>query len=194
MSTQQNVDQIQNWLDFSLGYISAACACADSYLNQKQVASGIESYNRFAFIPAFWNFKHALEVGVKFLLPFSKRPWGHDLAKNLQVYKKERKMSDEECNDLTAMCDKYGNLRPLRKLKDVKGKNFQSFSDYKNQFFHYPEGNETHKTIYTSNRHFVYYSLNISNPDDNKTIMCDLMEELKKDALTFAKILAKHAN
>ena len=66
-NNSNNANILVNWRDFCLGYISATCACADAYLNHSQKVPGFESYGEFAFIPAFWNFKHALELGVKFL-------------------------------------------------------------------------------------------------------------------------------
>lgn len=187
-------NQSVNWRDFTLGYIGAACACADTYLNHDPNYSGFP-YGAATFIPAFWNFKHALELGIKFLFPSTKdKCWGHDLTDNLERYEEERNLSDEKCKELRAMCEKYGKLEPLQKLKNVKGRNFIPPDDFENQFFHYPEGNKSHEMIYDTNDYFAYYSLIISQPDDNKKTMRELMEELKEDAYSFAQILGKHMN
>lgn len=183
-----NVNQISNWRDFALGYIGAAYVCADAYLCNPDYPGF--PYGAVAFIPAFWNFKHALELGIKSLFPSTKdKIWGHDLINKFEKYKEEKNLNDEECRELKAMCEKYGKLEPLKKLKDMKGKNFILPDDVENQIFHYPEGDKSHKIIYDADNNFAYY-LFLTN--DNKQIMHKLMKELKEDAYSFAQILGEH--
>ncbi len=193
---RQNIHRWGNWLDFTLGYIGATFACADAYLSYKSDTREIPLvWYRVAFIPAFWNFKHAIELGIKLLFPsLSDKPWGHNLIENLEKYKSARNLSDEECKELKVICEKYANLEPLKKLKDARGNDFVSPMDFKNQFFHYPDGDESHSRIYNVNNNFVYYSLGTHQPDNNEEVMRELMEELKQDALFFAKILSKYEN
>ncbi|KKS96382.1 hypothetical protein A3B05_01570 [Candidatus Giovannonibacteria bacterium RIFCSPLOWO2_01_FULL_43_160] len=185
----RSINQISNWRDFALGYIGATCVCADAYLKRDPKDPGFP-YEAVAFIPAFWNFKHALELGIKSLFPFTKNKlWEHDLINNLEKYKEEKGLNDKECRELKIMCEKYGKLEPLQKLDDVKSKNFIPPVDFENQFFHYPEGNKSHNIIYDANNNFAYYLFRTGN---NEKIMHKLMEELKEDAYSFAQILGKH--
>ena len=184
-----NINQISNWRDFTLSYIGAAYVCADAYLKRDPDYLGFP-YETIVFIPAFWNFKHALELGIKSLFPSTKnKPWGHGLINKLEEYRKEKNLTDEECRELKVMCEKYGKLEPLQKLSDVGGQNFSPPIDFENQFFHYPEGGKSHKRIYDVDNKFAYFSFLTT---DNKKIMHKLMEELKDDAYSFAQILGKH--
>jgi len=95
----RSINQISNWRDFALGYIGATCVCADAYLKRDPKDPGFP-YEAVAFIPAFWNFKHALELGIKSLFPFTKNKlWEHDLINNLEKYKEEKGLNDKECRE-----------------------------------------------------------------------------------------------
>lgn len=189
-----SANEIANWLDFTLGYISASCSCADSYINHDQKAEGFESYKKLLFIPAFWNFKHALELGIKFLFLVHQRKmkWGHSLINNLQEYKKELGLNDEECKDIQTMCDKYCCLHSLEKLGGVND-NFSESKDFQNQFFHYPSGiDKAHEAFFEKNKDFTYNSFISLSEQDNETRMLEIMKELKKDTELFTRILENH--
>ena len=187
-------NEIANWLDFTLGYISASCSCADTYINHSLDTEGLKSYENFVFIPAFWNFKHALELGIKFLFLAHKKEVRriHDLKDNLQKFKKELDLSDKECEDIQTLFNKYCCLHSLKKLGGVND-NFSELEDFENQFFHYPNGNKMHKTFFLKNKNFTYNSFISLSEQDNETRMLEIMKELKKDTELFARILGKHS-
>ena len=195
MNKNFNVNSLMNWRNFTLGYIRAAYACANAYLNHNSATANFDSYGKFAFIPAFWNFKHALELGIKFLFIARRRNkvWGHDLISNLKKFKSETGLSDKECEQLETMCKKYCNLRPLRKLTVRGSKPFPAIEDFENQFFHYPEGKDkAHKAVFAKNQNFPYHSLSVSLGYNNEFKMRKIMRELKKDTKLFSRILANH--
>lgn len=191
----RNLNSSINWRNFTLGYIRASYACANAYLNHNPDVGGFGSYGKFSFIPAFWNFKHALELGIKFLFAAHRRNtvWGHNLISNLKKFKNELDLSDKECRELEVMCKKYCDLHPLRELTARGGKPFPYIKDFENQFFHYPEGKDSaHKAVFIKNRNFPYHSFVTSLGYNNESKMRKIMKELKKDTRLFSRILANH--
>lgn len=185
----ENIDHTGDWIHFVNSYIVAAQSCADAFLAyDPRDKSDISGYT---FIPAFWNFKHAIELGIKFLFP-SQKPFGHNLIVNLEKYKTAKNLSDKECKELKKICVKYVNLKLLQELKNVRGNNFVMPQDYENQFFHYPEKNKIHRLVYGKNKFFTYNLLTIQQPENNLKAMGKIMEELKKDTEIFLSVFAKH--
>lgn len=189
----ENREQWINWRDFCLGYISAANACAYAYCKNDPKEDS-ETYDELAFIPAFWNFKHALELGIKFLLVINNHDVleVHNVIANLKKYKREVGLSDDECKDLQKICDKYCNLHLLGKLMNWKTRSyFPTIKDFKNQLFHYPEGKDNaHKVIFEEDKKFEYHLLSTFN--NNESVMRGIMKELKKDTQIFSTILQSH--
>lgn len=209
LSTRLAYARRQNWRDFFLGYLEAAKTCAQSYLNyEKKINKSGTDYGKFAFIPAFWNFKHAIELALKYIAIMKERipqkindikiTKTHDIRFLANGLIKQKKITREQAGRLIEISEKYINLKPLTKLLESKqdplfNAPYPALHDPENIFFKYPEGAETHIGF----EYYLYIDLFFVKgvyPKSQKEKMQSIMIELKKDTKSFSNLCGKIFN
>lgn len=190
--------RLMNWKHFFLGYLNAARKCAESYLNYES-GNKLNKFGEFAFIPAFWNFKHAIELVLKFIEINKERrsPYAiinvkilerHNL--NSLISRLNGKLDKEQVKQLSNICNKYITLKPLEVFID---KNKQKFCDPENKFFKYPEDGKSDKNkAHVGFEHCLYDDLFLRFGRSEK--MKNVMTELKKDSGILSRLCGKIFN
>lgn len=194
-----------NWSFFFCGYLDAARKCAQSYLQEnKNDSLGIASdYSEFAFVPAFWNFKHAIELALKFIaIGKEKTPQKikdievaktHNISRLVGKLVGDKKLSSSQASELTEICEKYINLKPLAKLLETNKSPLQKMGypvlhDSRNMFFKYPEGDKAHNGF----EHYLYIDLfgRGINTKTAEAAMHGIMRELQDDSRRLSRLCA----
>lgn len=158
LKTKKRLELKYEWYYFSLSYLYAAQTLINRAIEENTVESKMQ------IIPAIYNFKHAIELSIKFLYRFIENDFGknHDIAtlheavlEKLQRYsglrikeyvknknseeiteEKLKKVIDEAIENLSSLVNKYYFQTPLTKIL----KNEQFFiEDQGNELFRYPE-------------------------------------------------------
>jgi len=210
---QKNLDvklayaRLVNWKIFFLGYLDAARKCAQSYLqHQKSDIRIANDYAEFAFVPAFWNLKHAIELVLKFIIIMKEKVpqkikdikivKTHDIRLLVGELILQRKISKDYASELIEICEKYIALKSLAILLDKKDPLFKApypaLHDPENMFFKYPEGDDSHAGF----EYYLYLDLFLRgvNAKRKEKEMQDAMTELQNDSKRLSILCANIFN
>lgn len=199
---QENLDiklayaRLINWKVFFLAFLGASRKCAQSYLQHQKSNTRVakNDYAEFAFVPAFWNLKHTIELALKYTTIMKEKApkkikdieiaRTHDVRFLAGELIRQGKVTKDQAGELIEICEKYIALKPLAALLDKKdplfGAAYPTLYDPKNMFFKYPEGDGSHAGF----EYYLYLDLflrGVSAKRKEKE-MQDAMTELQNDS------------